>query len=65
MLRDEICVMACVALIWGTTNSLVKNSSKEYVTGQSNNKKKANFEIYDSYVYIICRSQFIGTPVLL
>lgn len=47
MLRDDICVMVCVALIWGTTNSLIKKSSEEYVTTQSNNKKKSNFEVYD------------------
>lgn len=47
MLRDDICFMACVALIWATTNSLIKKSSKEYVTAGSNKKYISNLEVYD------------------
>lgn len=44
MITDDIFILVCVALIWGTTNSLIKKSSaNKYFS----NKNSSKFEIYD------------------
>ena len=47
MFKEDASILVCVALIWGTTNSLIKKSSKlNSATKLSNNNKGSKFEIY-------------------